>query len=130
MAKPQYLKPETAAKKLGVYLPATPSSFRDEPMTRDDLLALQQQPPEWLATLRREGPHPRAVVAQKLGISTSGLTRAASEGVDTDALTTADIKSLLEAMPAWLAAERGRHARVQAENARVKAAKRAAAERT
>lgn len=102
--KSQLLKPETAAKKLAIYLPATPESFRTNPLTRDDLVALQTDPPEWLVTLRREGPHPRAETVRKLGVSNSGLARA---GVS-DSLTTAEIKSLLEQMPAWLVDERAK----------------------
>ncbi len=116
MARPQQLKPATAAKKLGVYLPATPAEFQEGPVTRDDLQALLADPPEWLVTLRREGPHPRPEVARKLGISTSGLARS---GVS-DSMTTAEIKALLDEMPDWLAHEREVQAGVRAENARVK----------
>jgi hypothetical protein len=56
-------------------------------------------------------------VAQKLGISTSGLARAGAP----DVMTTAEIKALLEHKPEWLLAERATHAAVQEENARVKA---------
>ena len=111
--KTQLLKPETAAKKLGIYLPAAPESLRSEPVTRVQLNALLADPPEWLATLRREGPHPRSEVAHKLGVSNSGLARA---GV-TDALTTAEIKALLAAPPAWLVEERARQAAVRATQA-------------
>ncbi len=100
----QMLKPETAAKKLAIYLPATPEGFRANPLTRDDLVALQSDPPEWLVTLRREGPHPRAETARKLGVSNSGLAR----GGVSDSLTTAEIKALLEQMPAWLVEERAK----------------------
>ncbi len=113
----QTMKPETAARKLSIYLPATPESFRMAPVTRDELLALQSEPPEWLETLRRDGPHPRSEVARRLGVSNSGLARA---GV-TDALTTAQIKELLVAPPEWLVAERATLAAVRAEEARVKA---------
>ena len=82
------MKPETAAKKLGVYLPATPESFRGSAVTREQFAALQSDPPQWLVDLRRDGPHPRDVVARKLGVSTSGLGRA---GVK-DALTTEQIR--------------------------------------
>ncbi len=102
--KSQLLKPETAAKKLGIYLPATPESFRANPVTRDELVALQSDPPPWLAELRRDGPHPRPEVARKLGVSNSGLGR----GGVTEALTTSQIKALLEQMPAWLVEERAK----------------------
>jgi hypothetical protein len=110
------MKPVTAAKKLGVYLPATPEEFQSGEITRTAFLELQADPPEWLAELRRTGPHPRPVVAQKLGVSTSGLARA---GID-DALTTAEIKALLEQKPAWLVEERARQAAVREDAQRVK----------
>jgi hypothetical protein len=109
------MKPETAAKKLGILLEATPDEFRSSTLTRDELAALEADPPEWLATLRREGPHPRGVVAAKLGVSNSGLARS---GI-TDPLTTAEIKALLEAPPAWLVEERARQAGVRAEKRRI-----------
>ena len=110
------MKPATAAKKLGIYLPATPAEFQDGQITRTQFLELQTTPPEWLVELRRNGPHPRQVVAQKLGISTSGLARAGAA----DVMTTAEIKALLERMPEWLVAERASQARVHEENARIK----------
>ncbi|GAB3611504.1 DUF5997 family protein [Humibacter ginsengisoli] len=113
---PGAMKPETAAKKLGVYLPATPESFQGGAITREQFAALQSEPPQWLVDLRRDGPHPREVVARKLGVSTSGLARA---GVK-DALTTAQIRELLAAPPEWLVRERATQAAVRAENARVK----------
>jgi hypothetical protein len=109
------MKPETAAKKLGILLEAAPEEFRSSPVTRDELAALQADPPEWLATLRREGPHPKGVVAAKLGVSNSGLARA---GV-VDPLTTAEIKALLVDPPAWLVEERSRQAGVRAEKRRI-----------
>jgi hypothetical protein len=109
------MKPETAAKKLGILLDAAPEEFRSGEVTRDELAALQSDPPEWLATLRREGPHPRGVVAAKLGVSNSGLARA---GID-QPLTSAEIKQLLEAPPAWLVEERARQAGVRAEKRRI-----------
>ncbi|MGN6502192.1 MAG: DUF5997 family protein [Pseudolysinimonas sp.] len=102
--KTQLLKPETAAKKLAIYLPAAPEEFRSTPLSREQLSALTQNPPEWLATLRRDGPHPRSEVARRLGISNSGLARAGQP----DVMTTAEIKQLLVEMPDWLAAERAR----------------------
>lgn len=110
------MKPVTAAKKLGVYLPATPEDFQSGEITRTTFLELQANPPEWLAELRRTGPHPRPVVAQKLGVSTSGLVRGGIE----EALTTADIKALLEQKPAWLVEERARQAAVREDAQRVK----------
>ncbi|WP_243064266.1 DUF5997 family protein [Humibacter sp. RRB41] len=109
------MKPATAAKKLGVYLPATPEEFQASAVTREQFAALQSDPPEWLVELRLNGPHPRDVVARKLGVSTSGLTR----GDVTDALTTDEIRSLLAAPPQWLVRERSTQAAVRAENARV-----------
>ncbi len=110
------MKAETAAKKLGILLAAAPESFREGPVTRTAFDELRTEPPAWLEELRREGPHPRPVVAQKLGISISGLTRA---GVD-EPLTTAEIKALLQEMPEWLVRERATQAEVHSENARVK----------
>ena len=69
------MKPETAAKKLEVLLAATPAEFQARELRREEVAALQASPPEWLVTLRREGPHPRPVVAQRLGVSNSGLAR-------------------------------------------------------
>ena len=112
----QTMKAATAAKKLGIYLPAAPEEFRDRDISRDELDELNANPPEWLRTRRAEGPHPRDVVARKLGVSNSGLAR----GGVTEALTTAEIKDLLAAPPEWLVAERATQAQVRAENARVK----------
>ena len=118
------MKPVTAAKKLGIYLPATPDVFREGDITRSEFLELQANPPEWLAELRRTGPHPRAVVAQKLGISASGLAR----GGANDSMTTAEIKALLEQKPGWLVEERARQAAVRDDAERVKFDKAAKAE--
>ena len=109
------MKPETAAKKLGILLEAAPEDFREGVVTRDELNTLQADPPEWLQVLRREGPHPRSVVAAKLGVSNSGLAR----GGITEPLTTAEIKALLAAPPAWLVQERATQAAVRAEKRRV-----------
>src|SRR5215475_6874911 len=95
---PQTMKPATAAKKLGVYLEATPEEFRDGVVSRDELNALQADPPEWLRDLRRNGPHPRPVVAAKLGVSIGGLAR----GGVTEALTTDQIEQLKTENPDWL----------------------------
>jgi hypothetical protein len=113
------MKPETAAKKLGIYLPATPQEFRDAPVSRQQLDELIVNPPAWLTELRQNGPHPRDVIAHKLGISNSGLAR----GGVTEALTTADISALLQDRPEWLVQERATQAEVHEENARVKALK-------
>ncbi len=105
--KQQMLKPATAADKLGVFLPATPESFRTGPISREELQAMQVDPPPWLTTLRREGPHPRSEVARRLGVSNSALARA---GVS-DSMTTAEIRALLNGdRPAWLVAEREKFA--------------------
>ncbi|WP_188744139.1 DUF5997 family protein [Agromyces bauzanensis] len=109
------MKPETAAKKLGILLEAAPPEFREGVVTRDELNALQEDPPEWLQVLRREGPHPRSVMAAKLGISNSGLAR----GGVTDPLTTVEIRALLAAPPQWLVRERATQAAVRAEKRRV-----------
>lgn len=111
------MKPATAAHKLGVYLPATPEDFQKTPVTRSQLNEWLESPPEWLAELRRTGPHPRSVVAGKLGVSIAGLAR----GGVTDALTTAEITALLEAPPEWLVRERATQAQVRDEKVRIKA---------
>ncbi len=113
----QTMKPETAAKKLAIYLPAAPEDFRTNPVTRSELAAMMAEPPQWLTDLRKTGPHPRQEVARKLGVSISGLAR----GEVTEPLTTAEISALLQAPPPWLVTERSVHAAVQTENARVKA---------
>jgi len=104
--KQQLLKPATAAQKLGVFLPATPEAFQAEMISRDAVQALQDAPPAWLVTLRKEGPHPRNEVARRLGVSNSALARA---GVS-DSMTTAEITALLAERPQWLVAEREKHA--------------------
>ncbi|RLV10444.1 hypothetical protein CTZ27_04410 [Streptomyces griseocarneus] len=112
----QTMKPATAAKKLGVYLEATPAEFREGVVSRDELNALQADPPEWLQELRRNGPHPRPVVAAKLGISISGLAR----GGVTEALTTDQIEALKNELPEWLQKERATQAEVRKETVRIK----------
>lgn len=113
----QTMKPETAAKKLAIYLPAAPEEFRANPVTRSKLAELMADPPGWLRELRKTGPHPRQEVARKLGVSVSGLSR----GNVTEPLTTEEISNLLQAPPEWLITERATHAAVQNENVRVKA---------
>jgi Family of unknown function (DUF5997) len=115
---PQTMKPATAAKKLGVYLEATPAEFQDGVVSRDELNALQADPPEWLRDLRRNGPHPRPVVAAKLRISISGLARAGITG----ALTTDEIETLKAENPEWLQRERETQLDARKEAARLKAA--------
>ncbi|MCQ4122242.1 DUF5997 family protein [Rhodococcus tibetensis] len=112
----QTMKPATAAKKLGVYLEATPAEFQEGVVSRDELTALQSDPPEWLLELRRNGPHPRSVVAAKLGVSIAGLAR----GGVTEALTTDEIDSLMADRPEWLQQERATQAEVRQEAVRIK----------
>ena len=100
--KEQLLSPATAAQKLGVFLPATPEEFRAAHISRTALQELQDDPPEWLTTLRREGPHPRNEVSRRLGVTNSALAR----GGVSDSMTTAEIRALLEDRPEWLVAER------------------------
>ncbi|MGV0625311.1 DUF5997 family protein [Mycolicibacter minnesotensis] len=118
MSRPnaQSMKPATAAKKLDVYLPATPAEFQENPITRAELAALLADPPQWLKDLRKAGPHPKNLVAAKLGISISGLTRS---GVD-NALTTEQINALIEEKPEWLVAERENYQAVLQEQRRIK----------
>jgi hypothetical protein len=99
-----------------VYLEATPAEFQDGVVSRDELNALQAEPPEWLRELRRNGPHPRQVVAAKLGISIGGLAR----GGITGALTTEQIDELKANSPDWLRRERETQAEVRKEAARIK----------
>jgi hypothetical protein len=108
---PQTMKPATAAKKLGVYLEATPAEFQEGVVSRDELNAMQSDPPEWLRDLRRNGPHPRQVVAAKLRVSISGLARAGITG----ALTTEQIDALKADNPDWLQRERALQAEVRNE---------------
>ncbi|KHL03281.1 DUF5997 family protein [Sinomonas humi] len=116
--KPQSMKPATAAKKLGIYLPATPQEFQEGEVSREELDELQSNPPEWLTELRRNGPHPRPVVAQKLNVTISGLAR----GGVTEALTTDQIGELLKSRPQWLVDERANMAAVRDEQKRVREA--------
>ncbi|MFF9869440.1 DUF5997 family protein [Streptomyces sp. NPDC013953] len=115
----QTMKPATAAKKLGVYLEATPTEFQEGVVSRTELNALQADPPEWLQELRRNGPHPRPVVAAKLGVSIAGLAR----GGITEPLTTEQIDALKRDLPEWLQKERATQAEVRKEAARIKAQK-------
>jgi hypothetical protein len=111
------MKPATAAKKLGVYLPATPAEFQESPITRADLDDLRDDPPAWLVDLRRNGPFPRDVVAQKLGVSRSGLAR----GGITEALDADQVGALIAEPPGWLLHERDSYREVVAERERLKA---------
>ncbi|MFD9335026.1 DUF5997 family protein [Streptomyces sp. NPDC060028] len=112
----QTMKPATAAKKLGVYLEATPAEFQEGVVSRTELTALQADPPQWLQDLRANGPHPRPVVAAKLGISIAGLAR----GGVTEALTTEQIEALKQESPEWLQKERATQADVRKEAVRIK----------
>lgn len=113
---PQSMKPATAAKKLDVYLPATPPEFQEGAVTRAELAAWESDPPQWLVDLRKDGPHPKNLVAGKLGISIAGLAR----GGITEALTTVQIAALLEESPDWLDTERETQQSVRREERRVK----------
>ncbi|ALR12605.1 hypothetical protein MYCSP_15635 [Mycobacteroides saopaulense] len=119
MSRPnaQSMKPATAAKKLDVYLQATPAEFQENAITRAELAALQEDPPQWLKDLRKNGPHPKNLVAAKLGVSISGLSRGGVE----EALTTEQINQLLEEKPEWLIAERESYQNVLREERRLKA---------
>lgn len=110
------MKAATAAKKLGVYLPATPAEFQEGAVSRAELSELQANPPVWLRTLRETGPHPRPVVAAKLGVSIAGLAR----GGVSEALTTEQIEAIKDAKPEWLEKERAVQAEVRKETVRIK----------
>lgn len=112
----QTMKPATAAKKLGIYLAAAPTDFQEGVVSREELNALQAEPPQWLQDLRQNGPHPRPVVAAKLGISISGLAR----GGVTEALTTEEIEAIKAENPLWLQHERANQVDVRKETVRVK----------
>ncbi|MFJ9341855.1 DUF5997 family protein [Streptomyces sp. NPDC101733] len=112
----QTMKPATAAKKLGVYLEATPAEFQEGVVSRSELNALQTDPPAWLVELRSTGPHPRPVVAAKLGVSIAGLAR----GGVTEALTTEQIEAIKQENPEWLQKERTTQAEVRKETVRIK----------
>ncbi|TDC99647.1 hypothetical protein E1181_29090 [Saccharopolyspora terrae] len=122
----QTMKPATAAKKLGVLLEATPADFQEGVVSRDELNALQADPPEWLRDLRRNGPHPRPVVAAKLGISISGLTRNGYA----DPLTTEQINAIRDEDPEWLQQERTTRVEARREEERAQARKAAKAEKS
>lgn len=109
------MKPLTAAGKLGIHLPAAPEEFRARGITRAELDELRADPPEWLVELRRSGPFPREVMAQKLGVSRSGLAR----GGITEALDADQIGALLADPPEWLVRERESLRNVLAEKARL-----------
>ncbi|MFI7614993.1 DUF5997 family protein [Nonomuraea terrae] len=112
----QTMKPETAAKKLGVLFSATPAEFQAGVVSRDELNELQSKPPAWLTDLRRNGPHPKQVIAAKLGVSISGLIR----GGITGPLTTAEIEALKADNPEWLERERSIQAETRKEAVRLK----------
>ncbi|MEV4510317.1 DUF5997 family protein [Dactylosporangium sp. NPDC049525] len=126
MSKPkksQVMKPSTAALKLDVYLPATPQEFQDGMVSREELDEMQHNPPQWLADLRRDGPHPRNVVAARLRVSNSGLAR----GGITEPLTTAQIAALAADPPEWLTRERETHAENKREERRLQSLREEAA---
>jgi Family of unknown function (DUF5997) len=112
----QTMKPATAAKKLGIHLQAAPAEFQEGVVSRDELNALQADPPPWLSELREHGPHPRQVTAAKLGISIAGLAR----GGVTEPLTSEQIEALKTEMPDWLRRERETQAEVRRESVRIK----------
>ena len=110
------MKPATAASKLGILLGAAPEEFRTTPITRAELDALREDPPQWLVDMRRNGPFPRDVVAAKLGVSKSGLARARmTEPLDAD-----QVGALLADPPEWLVRERETHREVVAEQERLR----------
>jgi hypothetical protein len=113
--KPQVMKPSTAAQKLEVYLPATPKEFQEGSVSREEFNELQRNPPQWLVDLRRDGPHPRHVVAARLRVSNSGLAR----GGITEPLTTAQIAALAADPPPWLTRERATYAEARREEQRL-----------
>lgn len=113
----QLMKPATVAKKLEIYLPAAPQEFQDSMISREEFAELQANPPQWLQDLRRNGPHPRSIVAKRLGVSISGLTR---NGL-TDPLTTDEINDIRRDEPKWLVIEQQVAREVKAEEERIAA---------
>ena len=111
----QTMKAATAAKKLGIYLPAAPTEFQEASITREELNDLQTNPPQWLTDLRRNGPHPRSIVAARLGVSISGLNR---NGYS-DPLTTDEINEIRQDEPKWLVIERQIAQEVKLEEERI-----------
>jgi len=112
----QTMKPATAAKKLGIHLGAAPAEFQEGVVSRDELNALQADPPAWLRDLRSHGPHPRAVSAARLGVSIAGLAR----GGVTEPLTSEQIEALKVELPEWLQDERATQAEARKEAVRIK----------
>jgi hypothetical protein len=112
----QTMKPATAAAKLGIHLPAAPADFQNTPITRAEVDELRANPPQWLVDLRRNGPFTRDVMAQKLGVSKSGLARS---GI-TEALTSDQIGELIADPPEWLVHERQVHRKVTIEENRLR----------
>lgn len=106
------MKPVTAAKKLGIYLPATPQEFQDGAVTHAELRDLQDNPPQWLQELRLSGPHPRPEVARKLGISITALKKHEMDR----SLTSKEISELLADQPEWLREARAAHAEQRSDN--------------
>jgi hypothetical protein len=123
---PQNMKPATAAKKLSIYLPASPAEFQEGQVSRATFDELVANPPQWLTDLRANGPHPRPVVAHKLNVSIAGLARAEI----TEALTTEQIDALLADRPQWLQEERASLAAVRAEEKRARDAAAAKGDRS
>ena len=117
------MKPSTAAQKLGILLSAAPESFKRASISRVELDALPGDAPAWLTELRKNGPFPRDVIAQKLGVSKSGLIR----GGITEPLNSDEIGELIANPPEWLIHERAVHREVVAEAARQKEARKAQA---
>ena len=110
------MKPATAAKKLDVYLPATPAEFRESAITRDELAALQADPPAWLRELRKNGPHRKPRRRQARCVDLRSRPRRHHQ-----ALTTEQIDALIAEKPDWLVAERENYQNVLTEQRRIKA---------
>lgn len=109
------MKPATVAKKLGIFLPAAPAEFQEAMTTRTEFEELQAKPPQWLSDLRRNGPHPRSVVASRLGVSIAGLTRNGYA----DPLSTDEINEIRADQPKWLVVERQIAVEVRADEDRL-----------
>ncbi len=79
MSRPnaQSMKPATAAKKLDVYLPATPVEFQENAITRSELAALQEDPRSGSRISARTG-RTRRTWSRRSWVSRSPASRAAA----------------------------------------------------
>ena len=72
----QTMKPATAAKKLGVYLEATPAEFREGMVTREELNALQN---DRLRAERKEAEESASALLKNITAACSAVEREMEE---------------------------------------------------